>query len=169
MNIINEDIWIQWDNGNFIVIPTNGYIKNDGTCVMGRGLAKDAMEQFPALPKQLAQRIKRYGNNVYIFTEYRIITFPVKHNWWEKADLNLIETSAKQLALLLKHNLSSLPTPIIIPQVGCGNGKLEWKNVEPILKKHLNKDFTLTILDEKAHLECFRYKRKSMVEAKQSV
>jgi hypothetical protein len=144
MKEIQGNIWDYHDiNGPWIVIPTNGFVRNDGECVMGRGLAFDAKIRFPDLPKELGDRIKEYGNVVFTFWDYHIITFPVKHNWWETADLSLIEKSAKDLDEIMHYNLSQIQTPIYIPRVGCGNGKLNWTDVKPILQKYLNDGFTV--------------------------
>lgn len=48
----------------FIVIPTNGVLKANGDAVMGAGLAKQAAQRFPTLPKLLGQAIRDTGNAV---------------------------------------------------------------------------------------------------------
>lgn len=149
MQEITGNIWekyekgLHYNDGTYIVIPTNGFVRKNGTCVMGRGLALQAAKKFPELGKQLGDRIKEYGNVIFTFCNINIITFPVKHNWWENADLKLIEQSAKDLATIYKYNLSGLPTPVYLPRVGCGNGKLNWKDVKPILEKYLDDRFII--------------------------
>jgi len=140
---LQEDIWKYWEKGNWIVITTNGNIKKNGEAVMGRGLALEAKQRFPDLPKQLGERLREYGNKVFTFTKFRIITFPVKHKWYEKADLKLIEESCKGLNTIFQYNLSGIPTPIYLSKVGCGNGKLNWKDVKPILEKYLDERFII--------------------------
>ena len=76
-----------WEFDGIIAITTNGFLKRDRTCVMGRGCARQAAVRFRELPRKLASRISAEGNHVFYFPEYRLITFPVKHNWWEAADL----------------------------------------------------------------------------------
>jgi len=137
------DVWEAYNAGLWIIIPTNGFVKNDGSAVMGRGLAWQAKERFPCLPFDLGERLKEYGNHVFVFSRYRLITFPVKHNWMEIADLQLIEKSCKQLQEIFKYNLSGLPTPVYLPKVGCGNGKLDWNVVKPILEKYLDDRFVV--------------------------
>ncbi len=111
------------------IITTNGTRRKDGECVMGRGCAKEAKDRFPALPKALGERIKAEGNHPYPFEEYGLISFPVKHNWYEKADLILIRTSALQLARMLD------PDKLyVLPRPGCGNGGRSWSEVRPLLK-----------------------------------
>lgn len=140
---VKGDIWDFHNKGYWIVVPTNGFIKNNGECVMGRGIALQAKVQFPDLPFDIGKLIRRYGNVVFALREYRLLIFPVKHNWYEKADLSLIEKSSKELETIFHYNLSGIPTPIYIPRVGCGNGRLDWKYVKPILNKYLNENFVV--------------------------
>lgn len=144
MKVIKRNIWDYWKNGYMIVIPTNGTIKKDGSCVMGKGLALQAKQYIHNIEYILGEAIETEGNKVFVLKDAKIITFPVKHNWWEKADLNLIEQSAKELKKLATHCPDFLP--IILPKVGCGNGQLKWKEVEPILNKYLTDGFTLVDL-----------------------
>lgn len=109
------------------IITTNGSINSKGECVMGRGCAKEAKERFPSLAKDLGSRIKAEGNHPYAF-DSGIITFPVKHKWFEWADLLLIRTSVLQLKRMLD------PTKTyVMPRPGCGNGKRTWNEVRPLL------------------------------------
>jgi hypothetical protein len=135
MQIINNDIWNYWKQGAYIVIPTNGFVKKTGELVMGRGLALQAKEYIHSIESILGGLIKEFGNIPFVIEEANIISFPVKHNWWEKADLKLIEISA----VLLKKYKLTYPNifPVYMPKVGCGNGQLNWKDVEPIIEEYL--------------------------------
>lgn len=106
---------------------------------MGRGLAYQAMEKYPELPAKLGKLIIRDGNVGQIFGEYRIITFPVKHNWWEIANLELMEKRFRKLRRDITDIHSILAhTPVYISHVGCGNGHLSWeREVEPLTKRYL--------------------------------
>lgn len=142
MKEVKGNIWYYWDKKNtFIVIPTNGYVKRNGQAVMGRGCALQAVQRVPHLPRYLGRLIEEYGNKVFQ-TAMGIVSFPVKHNWWEKADLTLIEESCKRLV-----DLSTLPgfkdSTFVMPRVGCGNGKLDWEDVKPILEKYLGERFLI--------------------------
>ena len=89
MKIKIGNIWDYRETG-YIVIPTNGIIKTNGENVMGRGLALQAKNKYPDFPRALGNFLKKKGNTVGFFTP-NLITFPVKHKWYEKADLELIE------------------------------------------------------------------------------
>lgn len=137
---IKCDIWKKHEEGFYIVIPTNGFVKNNGKAVMGRGLALQAQIKFPEMSSELGTALKEQGNEICLFYKYRLITLPVKRNWWERADLNLIKTKIKELRKILDYGHCGIITPIYIPKIGCGNGKLSWKDVKPILEKHLDEN-----------------------------
>lgn len=123
-----------------IVIPTNGTVSRLSTAVMGAGLAKDAAERFPTLPRELAARILADGNRVHYFPQYHLFTFPTKYNWWEDADLSLIQESCKQLnQLMATHHVQR----VFLPKVGCGHGQLAWDAVLRVLKRFLDSRCTL--------------------------
>ena len=148
MKEIKGNIWDFWEKGHWIVIPTNGSVKKNGEAVMGRGLALQAKEKIPELSKELGERLKEYGNFVFVFSKFRIITFPVKHFWFEKADSGFIEKSCLELKEIFRYNLSRIPLPLYLPRVGCGNGKLNWEDVKPILERHLDDRFIVVKLEE---------------------
>ena len=146
MKTIKDNIWKYYNKG-YIVITTNGFVKKNGECVMGRGIAKQANNKFPGFAKKLGTAIKNYGNKVFIWDEENLITFPTKHNWWEKSDLNLIWQSSIQLAEYFEEGYqlnADLPN-IYMPKPGCSNGKLDWNDVEPIINQNLN--HLVTIID----------------------
>jgi hypothetical protein len=127
-----------WEFDGTIAITTNGFVKRDRTCVMGRGCARQASVRFPELPHKLASRISAEGNHVFHFSEYRLITFPVKHNWWEAADLGLIERSARELLKIIE--VKKIKEAVYLPRPGCGNGRLKWEGVKKILLPILKSD-----------------------------
>lgn len=140
MKEVKGNIWDYYDKGQWIVITTNGTIKKNGACVMGRGVAKTARDRFPNLDKVLGRAIDRFGNQVFVLnsiSDARLISFPVKHNWQEKADLKLIERSCRQLEFVAQKNNQK----IYLVRPGCGNGQLKWDDVKPILDKYLDHRF----------------------------
>lgn len=121
-----------WDFDGILCITTNGTLRKDGACVMGRGVARQAMQLYPKLPKELGGFLKLFGNRIFFFqtAQHTLLTFPVKHNWWEKADLQLITQSVKELQELS----SRMGNPIIyLPRPGCGNGGRTWEEVKPLV------------------------------------
>lgn len=128
-----------------IVIPTNGTVTVRGKGVMGRGVAHQAkMRYAPALDLQarLGQDLTMYGNHVGVLTPPHLfpalVTFPVKHEWHQIADLDLIAQSAKELRTLTETRAWAL---VVVPRPGCGNGRLSWNVVKPIVAPYLDARF----------------------------
>lgn len=138
---VHGDLWEY--PADIHVITTNGVVKKNGCCVMGRGCAQQARDMFPLIDLVLGNRISDQGNIVhdlgpwqYHDNHYHIMSFPVKHHWRDQADIRLIEQSAIQLARV---TLGS----VVIPRPGCGNGGLDWDDVRPVLKELLDDRFTV--------------------------
>ena len=94
MQEIVGNLWNYHKKGFWIVVPTNGIVKEDGEAVMGRGLALQAKVKFPEMPSELGMSLKECGNEICLFYKYHIITFPVKHNWWEKSNSSRSDRSS---------------------------------------------------------------------------
>ena len=130
-----------------ICLTTNGFIKKDGSAVMGAGNAKQAKDLYEGIDFELGNVIKENGNKVQIlrYSIPPIIVFPVKYKFWESADLQLIKISAQQL-LDLSNTYPSWKR-IILPRPGCYNGKRSWlSEVKPILQEILDDRFYIIAL-----------------------
>lgn len=130
-------------NADARVITTNGTIRKDGHCVMGKGCALEAAQRDPTLPKRLGDIIKSQGNHVGYLGNC-LWSFPVKHNWWERADPALIKQSAEELVEAFSND--STVEAVVLPRPGCGNGGLQWGEVELIIRP---------ILDDRFHVITF--------------
>ena len=136
MREVVGNLWDYYEKAT-IVITTNGSLKKSGECVMGKGCAFEAKKKFPWVAKVLGTLIIEGGNKVFYLGD-GLVSFPVKHNWWEKADLELIERSSIELVNLTNHYKWKT---VVVPRPGCGNGGLEWNEVKPILKRYLDDKF----------------------------
>ena len=133
------DLWEAHHLGHWVAITTNGVVRKDGACVMGRGVALEAAKKFPGLPYALGGQIKRWGNHVHVFRESRILSFPVKDHWRNPAEILLITRSALEIS---SDNLKGLVRyPIYMVRPGCRNGRLLWKDVRPALADLLDDHF----------------------------
>ncbi len=138
---VRGNIWDYHKQGHWIVITTNGTVKTNGEAVMGRGIALQARQLNLNYPAELGRKIKRYGIHTYPMV-HGIIAFPVKYKWQENATLTLISKSCIELVYLVDcETLQNIKTPIYMVRPGCGNGRLNWKDVKPILEKHLDDRF----------------------------
>lgn len=135
------------------VITTNGVVRRDGACVMGRGCAQQARDMFPGIDHLLGTYIEHYGNrpfdlgrwshlfegNTWQYYEH-IVSLPVKHHWHDTADINLIRRGLHALiAMADKYEWTS----ILIPRPGCGNGQLSWDHVRIHCDTMLDDRFTV--------------------------
>ena len=126
------------------VITTNPIIDRHGAAVMGQGCAREAKERITGLEYHFAKLLRRHGNRVMRMTKPKkgaaLASFPVKHHWREAADPDLIVRSAHQLvALADKFGYSQ----IVLARPGCGNGRLRWDDIRPLLAGILDDRFTI--------------------------
>lgn len=137
MNEQRDDIWAVRNPGDWVVVTTNGTLRGDGGLVMGRGIAKEACSKYPSLQKVLGHAVKQNGLRLEVLETMRLVAFPVKVEFYQKADLDLILRSTIQLVEALPKLFGGR---ILMPRPGCGNGKLDWLQVEPIVKHYLTDD-----------------------------
>ncbi len=150
---VRGDIWDFHKGGHWVCITTNGKRNLRGRAVMGRGVALQAAERWPELPVVVGNHIAEQGNHLAGFMKYKLITFPVKHDWRDKADLELIERSAQELVMAADmEGIYQGGMRICLPRPGCGNGGLKWEEVEPVLEKVLHGDERFMIVDRVAHI-----------------
>lgn len=103
----------------------------------GSGVALQAKRRFPGIEFVLGELLQDYGNHVQVVVprqlcDVRLVSFPVKHHWREKADLLLIQRSVGELVRLVD---SAGYRMVALPRPGCGNGGLEWEEVGPLLRR----------------------------------
>lgn len=134
------------------VITTNGDTnRRTGAAVMGRGCAKETTERISDIQFHFGKLLRRHGNRVMRLTSparkgWALASFPVKHHWHEEADLPLIRRSAHQLvALADKFGYRD----VLLPRPGCGNGRLSWEDVKPVLGEILDDRFTVVTFPPK--------------------
>ncbi len=135
------NIWDWHERGHWVVVPTNGTVRADGACVMGRGLALEANRRFPGLARTVGQWIARHGNRVAVVPAYRLFTLPVKDDWRNLASIHLIRDSLRDLVYAREVRGGDDPQlralDVVLPRVGCGSGGLEWGRVRPELDRSL--------------------------------
>ena len=140
-----------------ICVTTNGMVKKNYLAVMGAGVAKQCADLFPSTQQLLGMLLLSKGNCVHNLgkhcttnsdgytIDYLIFSFPTKHHWKSKSDINLIKKSACEIMIEADtHNLKR----IYLPQVGCKNGGLNWEtDVYPAIKDILDDRFIVLIRD----------------------
>lgn len=143
------DIWDKQKLGCWICIPVNGVVNKDGRLVMGKGLAKDAAERYPALSDHWGRRVTRMGSVPLIYPPGRLISFPTKYHWKDPSPIELIAESAQKLVAVVDilqqvGYVTYINPTVYLPRVGCGEGQLDWsRDVLPVLTRILIDDFTI--------------------------
>jgi hypothetical protein len=148
MQIIKGNIWDYWPANrakniyNPVCIPTNGIVmKMDGDSVkglvMGAGVARDALINCLGIDIFFGQMVELYGNKPFYHEPSKLISFPTKHHWKDKADINLITQSAEIIKKIknfyeFRHIYSVWP--------GIGFGGLNKKIVKPVLESIWDSD-----------------------------
>lgn len=133
-----------WDvigEANLFLITTNARVNSQGNLVMGRGIALEATQRYPAIAKAWGSRLIKMGRpreyNLLLpdgWTEMRLQrgfgAFQVKYSWELPADLGLIERSTLKLAALATAHPNA---QIHLNYPGIGNGRRTVDEVSPIL------------------------------------
>jgi O-acetyl-ADP-ribose deacetylase (regulator of RNase III) len=123
--------------------------------VMGRGIALTFKKIYPDMFKQyqkLCENTKFHLGSLWLYkTSHKwILNFPTKKHWRQPSKPEYIE---KGLRKFISTYSSMGITSIAFPQLGCGNGELDWETVvHPLMKKYLLKlpiDIFIYIYDKK--------------------
>lgn len=110
----------------YVVIPVNTL------GVMGAGLAKDALRQFPrasAYYQRMAKAERFMCGDILWHPEQKlgydgVLFASTKGVWWEPSTLGMIRGVAKELWMYL---MTTKNTFLYIPHLGCGKGGLDWE------------------------------------------
>lgn len=129
ISFIKRNLWEYHNRGSYIIITTNGVVAKNGDAVMGGGIALEARERFPDLPKKLGELLHNHGNQLFVFPEYRLVTLPTKNHFKDNSDIRLIKLGLKQLYDFMFNHDECAIDKIYSPLLGCGLGNLSWEKV----------------------------------------
>lgn len=135
MKEVIADIWDY--PADYRCVTTNGIIMKNGELVMGGGIALQAKLRYPALPARLGKLVKMFGNKPFFFDEFNIISFPTKQDWKNDSIMELIESSAKDIAAFGHINSNKV---IAMTRPGCGLGGLVWSDVKKVISPIFDTD-----------------------------
>jgi O-acetyl-ADP-ribose deacetylase (regulator of RNase III) len=117
-------------------------IVNTVNCLgfMGKGLALEYKARFPDMfisyKKVCNSKLFSIGKlQLYKDKEKWILNFPTKYHYKNPSKMEYIETGLKKFVEIYKDKGI---TSIAFPQLGCSNGGLDWKDVEPLMVKYLD-------------------------------
>lgn len=115
--------------------------------VMGKGIALSFRKLYPAMYEEYrrlceAGRLEIGRLHVYRTPNKIIVNFPTRKHWRNPSRPEYIEAGLKTFARqYTDYGISS----VSFPQLGCGNGELNWKTqVQPLMEKYL-RDLPITV------------------------
>ena len=102
MKLTNGNMWSAYPQADLFLITTNSTLKNNGCLVMGKGIALEAAQRFPALPQKLGIAVAREGATYGLliaknWPTAKIGAFQVKTDWRKPALPELIALSTQML------------------------------------------------------------------------
>lgn len=134
------NMWNGYASSDAFCITTNSYVRNDGSLVMGRGIAKVANnllevdDKFGSRIEDKCGHLGFYGVLPLDPQNSKLVAFQVKEHFKDDAPTELVEKSAELLGRVARSNdfkRFDLNFPAI------GNGGRSVKSVKPILDEHL--------------------------------
>lgn len=134
---------IDFSHGNLLKAPVDALINTVNTeGVMGKGIALQFRQAYPKMYDEYAAACEaglvRLGE-VTVFDNGAIgggprwiINFPTKGHWKSHSKLSDIESGLRSLIQVVQElQIKS----IAVPPLGCGNGKLNWADVRPLIER----------------------------------
>ena len=133
MKIIEDSIWNKIDDLDYICITTNSILNSKKELVMGAGIAKEAKNRYPSLPKEFGKKIleKGYEGKFYGIIVYaKFLAFQTKIHYKDNSPLDLVKKSCEYLKIaadLNKNLIFGLPFPAVT------NGGRTYEEILPIV------------------------------------
>lgn len=107
--------------------------------VMGKGIAKAFKDREPAMfaeYKQLCDAKMLAPGKLWLWrgAEHWVLNFPTKVHWRYPSKLEWIEAGLEKF---VAEYANRKITEISFPRLGCGNGNLDWADVQPLMERYL--------------------------------
>ena len=108
--------------------------------VMGKGVAKEFKRVYPEMFAEYQKVCEAGQFNVGHLFLYKtshkwVLNFPTKKDWRNRSQTAYVEAGLRKFVDVYR---DARITSISFPQLGCGNGDLEWKSeVKPLMERYL--------------------------------
>ncbi len=130
-------------SGDLLEAPVDALVNTVNTVgIMGKGIALQFKRAFPANFAAYAKACRRgqvalgemfvYDNGLE--RPRWIVNFPTKGHWRSQSRLTDIDHGLGDLARVIEE---CDITSVALPPLGCGNGGLDWRDVEPLIRRRL--------------------------------
>lgn len=136
---------IRYIEGDIFKSPAQVLVNTVNTVgVMGKGIALEFKKRYPDMfetyREACEKRRLKTGSLILCYEpDHWVLLFPTKEHWRNPSRLDYIESGlSKFCRTYAEKGISS----IAFPRLGCGNGELNWTDVQPIMEKYL-KDLPL--------------------------
>jgi O-acetyl-ADP-ribose deacetylase (regulator of RNase III) len=127
--------------GDLFTSPADVLVNTVNTVgVMGKGIAKDFKKAFPEMFREYQDLCERGELQIGSLHYWRgpsksVLNFPTKRHWRGRSRLDDIERGLQ--TFVSRYDEYSINS-IAFPQLGCGNGDLDWENqVRPLMEQYL--------------------------------
>lgn len=138
---------IEYKTGDMFEEPTEAIV-NTVNCVgvMGKGIALEFRRRWPEnyrAYKKLCDAKQLMPGRMFVFDNHDLfsdgkhkylINFPTKQHWRSKSKIEYIRDGLDDLVRQLR--ILEIAS-VALPQLGCGNGGLEWSEVRPLIEERL--------------------------------
>lgn len=131
---------IRYIEGDIFNSPAQVLVNTVNTVgVMGKGIALEFKKRYPDMfqtYKEICDRRKlKTGSLVLCYEpDHWILLFPTKEHWRNPSRLDYIEAGLSKFSrTYAEKGISS----IAFPRLGCGNGELNWADVQPVMERYL--------------------------------
>jgi O-acetyl-ADP-ribose deacetylase (regulator of RNase III) len=132
---------ITYMRGDLFTSPAAVLVNTVNTVgVMGKGVAKEFKRYYPDMFREYQQRCERgeftIGDLCLFHHPHKsVMNFPTKKHWRSPSKLEYIEQGLQTFVReYRKYKVHS----IAFPQLGCGNGELDWESqVRPLMQEYL--------------------------------
>lgn len=108
--------------------------------VMGKGIALVFKQRYPEMYRQYRELCQAGKLDIGKLQIYRapnkiIVNFPTKKHWRDPSRIEYIEVGLEEFVRSYdKYGIAS----VSFPQLGCGNGGLDWEGqVQPVMERYL--------------------------------
>ena len=134
---------ITQSSGNLLDAEVDALVNTVNTVgVMGKGIALQFRRAYPGMYREYTKAAKAgdirlgqmhvWANDETLTGPRYVINFPTKGHWKARSRLADIQAGLVDLAALVRR-LGI--TSIAVPPLGCGNGGLDWAQVEPLIAR----------------------------------
>ena len=128
--------------GNIFESPAQTLVNTVNTVgAMGKGLAKEFKRLFPQMFREYqklceAGRLQTGKLWLYPTPHKWVLNFPTKKHWRHPSQVDYV---GKGLQAFVSNYDRARISSVAFPQLGCGNGELDWSDVKPLMEKYLKR------------------------------